>query len=236
MNQYHNIILLFVAITLFGCGSQSQPTPTPAPDRGLSTTKQPTGEATPANAPKPDTATPKPDPATPNEDGSLPLTEAEKRELSEPDANPYSSAERELAFLRGFKLGQSLAEVRKNVSTKIKLKQPTTEIPIGELDENTVVVEFTGDLHGFFYFQGTPQSVGKLNNVEVFTGDGSYANGVGKQRIRSFNKLLGKPLELKKFDDDGAPIYFAQWQDGERRIAYADIYEWGAVLILKPEE
>lgn len=174
-------------------------------------------------------------PAAPSsKDAEPPENPEEFRELSTPEAKPYASAEREIGFLRRFKLGASLEEVRAASPENVKLGAPTTELPIGELPDDRVVVEFKGDLRGFFYFTGSAKQVGKLVRVEVFAENGSYRGGPGKRRIKSLVKYLGKPMSAEKYDEDaGTPLYSAEWREGEEIISYADTFEWGSTLALE---
>src|SRR5690242_20743954 len=58
---------------------------------------------------------------SPIDEDSLPIDDKEARELSEPEARPNPESEQELAFLRHFKIGQSLDDVRKNSPAEVKL-------------------------------------------------------------------------------------------------------------------
>jgi hypothetical protein len=168
------------------------------------------------------------------DEDSLPIEENELKEITEPDARPNPVAEQELSFIRRFKIGQSLDEVRKNVPDAIKLGNPTTQVPVGELPEDEVVVEFKGDVSGYFHFNGNPQAVGKLIMVETFTDDRSYKNN--KQRIRSFIKLLGKPALVRKDEEDteGTPLFSVDWREGNQLIRYQDEAQWGSTISLTP--
>jgi hypothetical protein len=168
------------------------------------------------------------------DDTSLPIDNEEMRELTEADAGNNASAQRELAFLRRYKIGQSFEDARKSTPSEVKLKTPTSELPAGELPDDQAVVEFEGkDLSGYLYFKGTPQALGKLVMVEVFTDDKKYQDAAGKRRIRAFNSLLGKPARLsKEEDDDGSPLYEADWRESNQIIRYADLYEWGSSISL----
>ncbi|MBL8150324.1 MAG: hypothetical protein JNN15_10410 [Blastocatellia bacterium] len=145
------------------------------------------------------------------------------------------TASKELQFLKRFKIGQSLDEVKSRTSD-VELKKPTNELPIGELPEDQIVVEFNGNVSGYFYFEGTENRVGKLIMVEVFTDNKSYENGLGKQRIEAFTALLGKPTSTQQDDEDGVLLYSAEWRKPKEIIRYADIYEWGSSISLSTPE
>jgi hypothetical protein len=214
MSRFYSLIIaLTLTIALAGCKSQ------PSSPAGSKTSPPKAGQ---------------PSDSDQSDELSLPIDSKEMNELTEPDASHNTEAQRELTFLRRFKIAQSLDEVRKSIPTDMKLGSPTTDLPDGELPEDQLVVEFKGgDLSGFFYFEGTPQEVGKLAMVEVFTDDRSYKNGKGKQRIRTFVSLLGKPTKIRKEeDDDGSPLYEAVWRENNQLIRYADVYEWGSTLSL----
>jgi hypothetical protein len=212
-NSLISLLLLVMVMTLAGCKSKP-----PASERSKTSSSK-TGQ---------------PDNSAVSDDLSLPIDSKEMNELTEPDSTDTASAQRELAYLRRFKLGQSLDEVRKIVPSEIKLGTPTTDLPEGELPEDQVVVEYKGsNLEGFFYFQGSLQNVGKLVMVEIFTDDHDYKDAKGKKRIRKFVSLLGKPAKIRKEeDDDGSPLYEAEWPEKGQLVRYADVYEWGATLSL----
>jgi hypothetical protein len=168
------------------------------------------------------------------DEDSLPIEENELKEITEAAAQPNADAEQELGFIRRFKIGQSLDEVRKNAPEAVKLGNPTTQVPVGELPEDEVVVEFKGNVSGYFHFNGNPQAVGKLIMVEAFTDDRSYKNN--KQRIRSFIKLLGRPAMVRKDEEDteGTPLYSVDWREGNQLILYQDEAQWGYTISLTP--
>lgn len=184
----------------------------------------------------PNTATSSKTPNSQIEEGSVEITAAELAQLNTPDERPNADAEAALAFIKRYQLGQSLAAVRQATSPDYKLKDPTTNLPRGELPEDQVVVEFKGKLHGYYYFQGTPQNVGVLLSVEVFVGDGIYGKSIGKDRIRAFNKLLGKPARLSKDEDEDVSLYLAEWPVDNCVIRYEDIYDWGSTISINNKD
>lgn len=220
MNRLHSLLIsIFIVLLLSSCTpppSDTKPTPEKPPRVGKN------GKAST-------------DRSVVDED-SLPIDAEELKELSNPDAQPNPEAESEVKFLRTFRIGESLDEVRKSCPSEYKLGNPTTEIPVGQLAEDEVVVPIDGPLKGYFHFEGKPDKVGKLIMLEVFTDNKAYQNGINKKRIRVFTKILGKPTSINKDEEDdaGNPLYVVDWRDSKTLIRYQDDSEWGSTLSINP--